>query len=228
MSIPDLVKATMKEQRQAEGSVTDQAVWWAPAKWATPRLERAVRRVADQTESSLSERGLITRQHVFDLVASESDPLIGFTAAMIWGHGINGYGPHRVEKMVDDAGDGLREKLDGIAAAGREGAAAAWDAFTSSSKIRGLGPAFASKYAYFAAFANGTATSELPTLIVDLNTSWAMWDLVQLPRSVDRRAGYVEYVRRSASWARSARVRPDTIEWALFRIGQSVPRSKRG
>lgn len=225
MSIPNLVKATMEEQGRSEGSVTDQAVWWTPATWATPHLERAVRRVAGRTDFSLDERGLIRRQHVFDLVASESDPLVGFTAAMIWGHGINGYGPHRVEKIVDDAGDGLRDRLEGIAAAGRENAAAAWDAFMSSSKVRGLGPAFASKYAYFAAFAEGPATSELPALIVDLNTSWAMWDLVQLPRSVERRAGYVEYVRTAVQWAKEARARPDTVEWALFEIGKSVPRS---
>ena len=224
MSIPDRVQRTMAEQRRQDGEVTGQAIWWDPSKWQTPNLKAAVQLVAEHTDARADERSLITRQNVFDLITSQHDPMTGFVGAMIWGYGINGLGPHRVETLVGDAGARIRGKLDGIADAAGEDAAAAWDAFTAKHKIDGLGPAFASKYAYFVAFADGPPATDTPPLIVDANTSWAMWDLMQLARSVERRSGYLEYVHIAVEWAREARVRADTVEWALFEIGKAVPR----
>lgn len=80
--------------------------------------------------------------------------------------------------------------LEAIPQAAQIGPAEAWDTFTDEHKLKGLGPAFATKVAYFAALSVDDSAARCP-LVVDLYTSWAMWDLVRLARSVSRRDSYL-------------------------------------
>jgi hypothetical protein len=52
-----------------------------------------------------------------------------------------------------------------------------------------------------------------------------MWHLVHLERSVERRSSYLTYVNLAHSWADEHSCRPDDVEWALFEIGKTVPRT---
>lgn len=226
IALPDAVRALMSRNSTDGSTVLDQAVRWKPANWHAPRLQRSAAVAAEHSSPGDDGELLLDRRHVLKIASSVDDPVVSFVAAMIWGHGVRGYGARRVDDILAAAGKGLNARLDGIAAAARQDAAAAWDAFTTTHKLAGLGPAFGSKFAYFVAFAEGLPKVALPPLIVDLNTSWAMWDLVQLARSVERRDGYLDYVRLVMDWAGSD-WRPDEIEWALFKIGRNVPRQVR-
>ena len=224
MATPDLVRATIARNTAGGRTVLDQAVRWNPARWSAPRLRRPAAIAAEHSSAGKGGELLLDRRQVMKIAASADDPVVSFVATMIWGHGVRGYGARRVEDILSSAGTSLHGRLDGIAAAARQDAAAAWDAFMTTHKLVGLGPAFASKFAYFDAFAAGPPRTSLPPLIVDLNTSWAMWDLVQLARSVERRDGYLEYIRLVVDWA-ATDWRPDEIELALFEIGKGVPRT---
>lgn len=205
--------------------VLEQAIRWTPAKWAGAPLGLLavhVERVASVSDPSSTPGDLLVRRrHVVGL----ADPAEQFLASMIWGMGRTAYGPARVSAIAEQAGSGLDGALDGIARAARRGAAEAWDAFVDSHKLRRLGPAFASKFAYFASLADDPAARG--PLIVDLNTSWAMWDLVGLKRSVEQRGAYLEYVAIAQRWAAELGCRPDDIELAVFEIGKDVLTRRR-
>lgn len=165
------------------------------------------------------------RRHVLN---QGRDPVGLFVAAMIWGFGDRGYGPWRVARILERAGDvnALASHIGGLAGAARHGPAAAWDAMHGEHKLFGLGPAFATKITYFAAVAEWSGSSQIP-LIADLNTSWAMWDLVEVARSVQRRGSYLTYVDLAHRWADVSGCRPDDIERALFEVGKTVQRKQR-
>lgn len=143
---------------------------------------------------------------------------------MAWGYGDRAYGPARVAWILKANGPNtVRANLDALVEASRRGAAEAWDALRSTHRTEWLGPAFATKVAYFAAFSADDSAAPRP-LIADANTSWAMWDLCRIPRSVERRAGYLDYVDAAHRWADENGWRPDEVERALFDIGKDVPR----
>lgn len=227
MTEPTLVPAALADkvaELTANKDVLDQDIRWRPEGWDAADLGSLAQHldlIADASDRSHGSELLIRRRHV----AALEDPAPRFLAAVIWGFGIVGYGPSRVAKIAADAGPRLDPALEAIDAAARTGEAEAWDAFTGSHKLRGLGPAFATKVAYFASLAVDDSATTAP-LIADLNTSWAVWDLVGLPRSVERRASYLRYVELARQWASDLECRPDDVEWALFELGKDVPRKR--
>jgi len=157
------------------------------------------------------------------------DPVTLFLAAMIWGHGTNGYGPYRVSRIIAAAGDELVPRLQAMITTAQTGPAEAWDAMAETAKLRWLGPSFGTKVLYFAAVASPPA-AELP-LIADINTSWGIWDLTKstgdpIARSFESRDGYLRYVDRAHQWAAElgAGFQADDVERALFEHGKGVTR----
>ena len=54
-----------------------------------------------------------------------------------------------------------------------------------------------------------------------------MWNLVELPRSVELKGSYLEYVQDAHRWATLHKWRADEVEWALFEIGKNVDRKAK-
>lgn len=211
------------EQLTAQHHVREQAIGWRRDHWNTPKLSRFqshLDAIADASRPGESDLLCIERRHVFNLADGDAVPL--FLAAMVWGYGTVGYGPERVGEIARVAGAEFAPRLERQRDAALRGPAASWTSFKRSNRLFGLGPAFASKFAYFAAFERSDA--ELRPLIVDLNTSWAMWDLVELPRSVELKGNYLKYVEDAHHWAALHNWRADEVEWALFEIGKTVDR----
>jgi hypothetical protein len=207
-------------------AVLEQGAYWRPGSWLTTGGLRAhetlIADIADQSDPGrTADERMIRRRHIFDI----KDPVRLFLAAMIWGHGRSGYGPARVGKIVEVAGTELRPRIEGLITAAHRGPPEAWDALTTTHQLKFLGPAFATKVAYFAAFTPESSAAQV--LIADANTSWAMWDLVDLARSVDRRDAYLSYVGLARCWADERGWRADDVEWALFEIGKEVARVDR-
>jgi hypothetical protein len=136
----------------------------------------------------------------------------GFVAVMAWGYGKKGYGPHRVGGMLGsrpDVGACLAEAAH-RATTGR--ALDAYRALAGPHRIAGLGPAFGTKYLYFA------SPRDAPALILDKLVSTA------LERTSPLRLNPVPWKERTYSiytvtmgiWARHLEIQPDELEQVLF------------
>ncbi|MFF0435417.1 hypothetical protein ACFYU9_24720 [Streptomyces sp. NPDC004327] len=122
----------------------DHTVMYVPARWSgiEPWPDGLLRQShAQTTEISRAQVAAIAREAVKDERWSEA-----FVASYVWGQGTTGYGPYRLKKIL------ARPHLDvALAEAGttllNEGAVAAYRVLYGS--VRGLGPAFFTKFLYF-------------------------------------------------------------------------------
>jgi len=209
-----------------------QAIRWIPERWKTkdlkmfgPQLEKLEHLCRRE-----SQRSFITREDV--VMHSQSVPEL-FISSMIFGHGDGGLGPTRVARIGSRSGWGqVFEKLDGQYEESIKGSSASWKSHTNTYKVKYLGPAFATKFAYFSALKQGSE-KDLP-LIADLNTSWAVWWITRrIARSVEARDDYLAYVEQCRDWAEGfnresherdrdggAAIGADDVERALFDLGK--------
>jgi hypothetical protein len=215
------VIASAKDHRKGQGSIADHRVSWRvdtwrralpDEAWVTDTLDRLHEHDADQ----------ISRSQV---AAFACDPLPLFVASNIWGYGSTGYGPSRVAAIIDNRNrSNLSERLTGSAAAALHGPDQAWKAITKEHRIPGFGIAFGTKFAYFASLVDESLDPR--PLIADLNTSWALWYIAGIPRSVELIASYLEYIEYTHHPDFEG-YSPDEVEWALFDLGRSVSKPRR-
>lgn len=198
--------------------------WAAKSKWHRETRKR-LEALADTLDPAGQAEKLVIRRS--DVFARRDDPVDLFLAAMAWGFGTTGYGWWRTAEMVNTAGRNAEKKVrDAVAAyhtawteGGAETLALAWT--YGEGKIAGLGPAFASKVAYFALY---DLDSGKGPLIADLNTAWSLWALDGTWDSRYDADKYAHYVEWCEGWGRKRRCRSDDVERALFSIGPTVRR----
>ena len=219
------VVMTKAQQIRKSGDVMSHQVDWNPESWKTPSL-----RTFDSQFSKFAEmcrpngnRKSISRGEVIAFSDSVEDLFVG---SMIFGYGPIALGPTRVGRVIDENPD-LIALLHRQFAASAIGASRSWMSHTNVDRVMYLGPAFATKFAYFAARKQG-AVGVIP-LIADVNTSWAMWWLAGIPRSVEEHDNYMKYVNLADSWGNELTVDygADEIERAIFKLGQGM-NTKRG
>jgi hypothetical protein len=210
---------------QKSGDVMSHRVRWNPLSWKTSDLAMFEPQISKFTVGCRQENAeyVISRQDVLTLSESVEDVFIG---AMIFGYGLIGYGPSRIERVIKK-NPGLLEKLKGQYDSAANGPAESWESHTQNDRVKYLGPAFATKFAYFSA--RKQQCNRIIPLIADINTSWAMWWLAELPRSVERGDSYVKYVELAHAWAAEVggNCRADEIERAIFSIGQNMSKKKQ-
>jgi Putative 8-oxoguanine DNA glycosylase OGG-like protein len=183
-------------------------------------------------------RGQITRGDVLDIGervrAGDCSPVVLLAASFAWGTGTTGYGPRRYREIVDAAGamlePSLRQALDAIYQDPRSsdpvaGYAQLYGGCKSGhraqagqapwSRLHKLGPAFFTKFLYFA----------VPgALVLDNRVANAVYERSGLPhlvaaggRSVAwtpyRYAVYLHWMQRTA---RTIGTRPEMLEFTLF------------
>lgn len=134
-------------------------------------------------------------------------------ATLAWGYGWVGYGPHRADAMLlaPDAAKRLRAVAK-IAAS--EGAIAAYRSLGRENRIKGLGPAFGTKFIVFC-----QPEGVLPAALIhdELVTAW-----LEANGRPDLRAStwaprkYEVYLDQMDAWAEELRVSPETIEYLIF------------
>lgn len=213
-------------------SARTQAIKWTPTSWigCPPHFDEAwttrIRTLAEATGWTESDGGTvsISRAQVF----AHSDPADLFLAALIWGFGQTGYGWSRTKRIIE-ASTSIPETVEAYVDASRMSPEAVWRSWSRSPhRIRGLGTAFASKVAYFAAY---DRTPGLRPLISDRNTRWAVWILtgywaVERSRwnSDDDGESYATYVRWAHDTAAREGIEPEDVELALFEIGRTAVR----
>ncbi|MBY6708087.1 hypothetical protein HQ308_14875 [Rhodococcus sp. BP-241] len=181
--------------------------------------------VSDVLETLPSEldRALAARR-IDELLA---DNVAGaFVVAMIWGHGSSGYGPYRTARILTDStapassplSEGVIEKLTRSVSVAQDGDAVLGYRFlTHASPVRGLGPAFFTKWLYFVT-ARGNPTSPLAAPILDaLVINW-----MRKHAGVRIRAGYTidyrVYLDHLTAWGAATDHTPVEVEERIFRL----------
>ena len=203
-------------------NVMDHEVRWNPEIWNSQVLgpfDAQISKLADNSRTD-GEKKLISRDQVIRLSESAEDVFIG---SMIFGYGPIGYGPTRVGRVVKENKD-LIERLQMQYVAAAIGPSESWMSHTKTDRLTYLGPAFATKFAYFAARKQGV--KGVVPLIADINTSWAMWWLAGIPRSVEGHDNYLKYVNLAHAWGRdlTGGFGADEIERAIFELGKGMPK----
>ena len=226
MSDPDSGQKKVLEKIEELKStclVLDQSVWWYPERWKVPGLKRFHGAVEKLSKCCLrdGDKYRISRRNVIEFSNSASDVFIG---SMIFGYGDRGYGPSRVKKVLQNNAQIFDRNLLAQYEASKNGPEVSWISHTKTAKLKYFGPAFATKFAYFGA-RHQNVKSPIP-LIADINTSWGVWELAKIPRSVERSDGYLRYVKLAHEWGNShGEFGADEVERALFEIGKKyVPR----
>ncbi|MFD7409539.1 hypothetical protein ACFV7R_44605 [Streptomyces sp. NPDC059866] len=138
---------------QYAGEIGAHAVGYVPAAWAG--IEPWPALLADRTGGG---RAAVSRAQVMAVAragAVSSSWRETLVASYVWGQGGNGYGPHRLGQILH--GPSVQTQLArAVAMLADEGAVAAYRSLRGA--IPGLGPAFFTKFLYFA----GAARLELP------------------------------------------------------------------
>jgi hypothetical protein len=208
---------------------TEAPVCWSSRRWTEAHVwsESIARRIRDLegalVQGTCSDGRLwISRADVFS--RAEVGGLDLFLAVMAWGFGSIGYGWRRRADILKRAGEReIGEAVDRLRVAAKDGPEAAWRAWSrgGSAKVGGLGTAFASKVAYFAAYDRDVGRGPL---IADRNTACALWALDGRWDSRASTEAYGGYVAWAERMARELGCHSDDIERALFTIGPHVRR----
>ena len=203
--------------------VLDQNVLWFPERWRVLGLERFNNAVEQFSKKCArdDDNCRISRRNVIEISRNVDEVFIG---AMIFGYGDRGYGPSRVKKILQNNAEIFDQNLQAQYEASKNGPEASWMSHTKTAKLKYFGPAFATKFGYFGA-RHQNAKSPIP-LIADINTSWGVWELAKIARSVEKPTVYLQYVELAHEWGVShGEFGADEVERALFEIGKKyVPK----
>lgn len=186
------------------------AVAWPRDRWTTafPR-QRAMLRALPDTLDRMAIRGIAA-------TAADSDAATeaAFVATMAWGFGWVGYGPHRTAKMLVTTPDAL-PRLRRVAVAARdESAVAAYGLLVHACRIKGLGPAFGTKFIAFC-----QPVEARPTALIhdELVSSWlAEHGRPDLSAAAWSRPTYEAYLAQMHAWADRLGVAPEVVEYLVF------------
>ena len=202
------------------GPVMEQSISWYPHTWIRAkkfREEILELRTHCNTEGNKSS---ISREQVLSFGET---PEKLFVASMVFGYGDRGYGAWRVARIRGlFSRDEFTKAIKGQFTASAQSPADSWNSHTSSERLKFFGPAFATKFAYFAALRQG---AEFPIpLIADANTSKAVNKHFGISESAKVKVGYLQYVDKACEIAAEigSNTRPDDVERAPFEIGKKL------
>ncbi|MGK2849822.1 MAG: hypothetical protein ACSLFN_02775 [Candidatus Limnocylindrales bacterium] len=199
------------ERSRAEGNPGQTPISWPMSRWVGhfPLFRDAIQRLPAQLDRSA------VRAVAQLATGSEDNALVAFIATMAWGFGSVGYGPYRTQQMLVRTPDGPRFLQSAAVAVRDHGAVAGYVKLSSECRIKGLGPAFGTKYIAFC-----QPYGQLPTALIhdelvstwlsrngrpDLSTtSWA-------PRV------YEAYLDQMAVWGHELNETPERLEFLIFR-----------
>jgi hypothetical protein len=141
----------------------------------------------------------------------EDEALRAFVAAMVWGHGVVGYGAFRTARVLRDNQDAPRVLHEVAQRVGRDGGAEAF-AWFKENALRWLGVAFATKYLFFC-----NVPGSAPALVLDrLVRRWLRQHAdchVRLSWHVE---DYRRYLDLATEWAGELGLMPAEVEYLMF------------
>lgn len=173
------------------------------------------------------------RQEVAQIVNHklESEAVIdAFLAVMIWGYGRTGYGAYRTNKILEnhaaspaELAERLRSSADTVRATGPlEGYR--WMQYTSKGKVKGLGPAFFTKWLSFTSAKGEAYGPDTVPILDNLTRGWFKRNTDYDP-GYNRIRGYEVYVVTLEQWGETTGKSSAQVEAAIFSL---VRQKERG
>jgi len=136
-------------------------------------------------------------------------------AAMVWGYGNVGYGQDRTTKVLGNTPRPADRLLAVARTLAEEGALAAYRRLGDDCRLRGLGPAFGTKYLFFC-----QPTGQTPTALI-LDATVSEWFALHAGGSLKSNAWslpvYADYLDQMHRWAGELDCRAEDVELAIFR-----------
>lgn len=155
------------------------------------------------------------REVIAKLDAGPSWAVRSFVVTQIWGYRNRGYGPSRVRRILDDAGDSADGALaEAATLANQDGPVAAFRALAGELKLRGLGTAFATKFLFF------VDRNERTLILDDFIADWLRENAdLRLTLQPMRSRDYERYLDLMHCWAEALGLAPTELEEVLFTAG---------
>jgi hypothetical protein len=204
---------------QAGGQPQQPGIGWPRSRWLAwfPESEGLLTALPDRLDRAA------VRARCSNAATSPKAAWQAFLVVMVWGFGTVGYGPWRTAQVLA-ATVGAQERLASVAqqlAAG--GALDAYRLLAGGCRLRGLGPAFGTKYLYFCPQGPGP-----PALIFDrLVAKWLTGTVdISLNSGPWSARTYRRYLDLLGAWAAALEVAPDEIEQSIFQIQADQERSQ--
>lgn len=221
--ICEVLTASFPDGAPTDAAVRSQGSDYFPQHW-TSRWPAHLPLPAALHSSEL--RRYINRSGLFAMAeetSSSEDILNLYVSICAWGTGTQAQRVARVVKPLHEEGalDSLQRSftaarsLDPIEAYRRLN-------MTGEDRVKGFGPAFFTKWLYFAAYNDPTRTQQLRPLILDERVSNALgWPPISGRRPSSDYAQYLETAAKiNSAWAPNSP--SHAIEYALFQIGKTT------
>lgn len=206
---PPVALRKLVDDWENQGRPAQMAMPWPRDRWeaAFPAHKRVLRALPDALDRA-AVRSVCARAGESEKAAQQA-----LLATLAWGYGWVGYGPHRADAMLlaPDAAKRLRAVAK---IAENEGAIAAYRSLGRENRIKGLGPAFGTKFIAFC-----QPEYVLPAALIhdELVTAW-----LEANGRSDLRAStwaprkYEAYLDQNVAWATELGVTPETLEYLIF------------
>lgn len=201
---------TLIEQWNKQGRPPQVGIEWPRERWrAAFPGQRALWRDLPDLLDRKSVRAITDR--AAESPAAAETALI---ATLAWGFGWVGYGPHRADKMLM-SNHNSRRHLQAVAKLARvDGAMAAYRGLAREHRVKGLGPAFGTK---FIAFCQPAGAQPAALIHDQLVGAWlaahGRSDLASASWSASRYEAYLDQIH---VWADALGVNPETVEYLIF------------
>jgi hypothetical protein len=199
-----LAETWIKEGRPAQPGIR-----WPRTRWETW--------FPNQRELFRSLPVLLDRPAVRRVAATAADgegaSERAFLAAMVWGFGRVGYGPHRTNNMLRPPE--TPTKLLAVARSVRnDGAVMGYKRLSGDCRIPGLGPAFGTK---FLAFCQPSGAKPAALIHDDLVASWlGQHSRPDLGATTWSPPVYEAYLEQMHAWADALELKPEAVEYLIF------------
>src|SRR5690625_658856 len=163
---------------------------WNPSKWIKwlgylPHVTQYLEDLAERTTQKYGEPA-VSRTDVLNEVKPQvaaDNVHLAFIAVMIWGYGTTGYGAHRTNEILQQSADDQSGQLSehaiqslksaaAYAANGTEGTYSFYILHNSPTKLKGLGPAFFTKWLSFASMHNVPDEASALPVLDDVVAEW--------------------------------------------------------
>jgi hypothetical protein len=219
-SVPPELQRLFK-QWDAAGRPVQRSFPWKSSGWTRWLPEHA-----SSLEALPNPIGRSAVTELFADISDEDSAVRAFLAASVWGFGDAGYGPYRTRTILDNNPNFASDLILFGKIAQTQGGLAAFEHAVQQRRsnrgyFKGYGPAFASKFIYFATAAAPEAG--IFPVMDKIVASWCRKHMQDLRLRLDwhSAASYGEYLARVAEWADELRIRVDEVEQLIFTPGRN-------
>jgi len=191
---------------------------WSRRLSAVPGIDDFLRSLPDTVDRAT------TLARIRDADAADRTDL-AFVATMIWGYGRSGYGPYRTTRVLTGGADTVDPSVldrlrSGVDEARENGALAGFYAMNNTpGRVPYLGPAFFTKWLYFATATAGPDSADAAPVLDKRVRDWIAAN-TNIGLRLDKTWGYHRYLQLLDAWA----VRPAgtlsraTVERVIFSL----------